>query len=193
MRKFIVTILFLLAGTNGSALCDTIPKPEVDKLYAEADVVALIKVLSGDTESYDDTVYKASVLTIYKGNVQSTLYFGPYISYGVGSEYLIFLKFSGHQLKSIATKNKTVHYKEEADYLRVMYGGYSILPVGFHCGLGRDVMDCEDSIDAGTVMLPKGFASYRGDPFEKSEKRPIVKKKDFLAYIIGLSIGVKKS
>lgn len=186
MRKFIVTILFLLAGTNGSAMGDTIPRPEVDKLYAEADVVALVKVLSGDTESYEDTVYKASVLTNYKGNVQSILYFGPYTSYRVDSEYLIFLKLSGKQLKSIATKSKTVNYPEAANYLRVMYGGYSILPVGFECGFGpisAPMSGCEESIDIRTVVLPKELESYPADFGNKTEDRPFVRKAELFQYI----------
>ena len=101
MRKNSLIIVFVfLAAISSSAMTDTIPRPEIDKLYAEADVVALVKVLSGDTESFEDTVYKASILTTYKGNVQSILYFGPYISYGVGSEYLVFLKTSSKQLRS---------------------------------------------------------------------------------------------
>lgn len=188
MRTHSLIIVFVfLAAISSSAMADTIPRPEIDKLYAEADVVALVRVLSGDTESFEDTVYKASILTTYKGNVQSILYFGPYISYGVGSEYLVFLKTSGKQLRSMATKNKTVAYAEDANYLRVMYGGYSILPVGFHCGLGKNTLDCQDSIDASTVILPKGFASYPNDPFDKSEKRPIVIKKDFLLHLVELS------
>jgi len=186
MRKLAITLFFLLASMPNMAMGDTIPKPEVEKLYAEADVVALVKILSGDTESFEDTIYKASVLTAYKGKVQSTLYFGPYISYGVGSEYLIFLKNSGKQLRSLATKNKTVAYPLDADYLRVMYGGYSILPVGFECGFGSinaPRNGCEDSIDARTVILPKEIESYSAQFEDKSEDRPFVRKTELLAYI----------
>jgi hypothetical protein len=47
--------------------------------------------LSGDSEHYSTAIYKAQVLKGFKGVTNDDrLYFGPFIGYGVGFEYLAY-------------------------------------------------------------------------------------------------------
>ena len=59
-------------------------------LREQSDIVALVKVISGDTENYDVALYKAEVVTGYKGAAAGqTIFFGPYLGTRLGWEYLI--------------------------------------------------------------------------------------------------------
>jgi hypothetical protein len=47
-------------------------------LFERADIVALVKVVSGDTESYGVALYKAEVVNNFKGaSAGATIYFEP--------------------------------------------------------------------------------------------------------------------
>jgi hypothetical protein len=165
----------IFATTNEGFRIDSIPRPDLEKLYEEADLVAFIKIVSGDTENYEDTIYKSSVTAAFKGtDVGKTVFFGPYVSYGVGSEYLIFLLKSGKAIGKISTKDKesrTVVYDDSSEYFRVMYGGYSILPISYECAFGpvSGSDSCDYAINAETVLLPKTLKSFpeetRGERF----------------------------
>ncbi len=49
----------------------------LEKLFQMADTVALVKVLSGDTQNYPKVIYKAEVVKTFKGaTVGQTIYFG---------------------------------------------------------------------------------------------------------------------
>jgi hypothetical protein len=165
--------IFAITTTNQRT--DSIPRPELEKLYKEADLVAFIKIVSGDTENYEDTIYKSRVITALKGtDIGKTVFFGPYVSYGVGSEYLIFLKSSGVGIGTLSTKGKesrTVAYDDSSEYFRVMYGGYSILPVTYECAFGPISASgsCAYAVNMATVMLPNSIKSFpeeaRGEKF----------------------------
>jgi hypothetical protein len=50
-------------------------------------------MVSGDMESYSTTVYKAEVVTSFKGAAAGeTVYFGPYVGERLGWEYILFLR-----------------------------------------------------------------------------------------------------
>jgi len=163
---------------------DAIPHPELEKLYEEADLVAFVKIVSGDTENFEDTVYKSTVLTAYKGtHARNTIFFGPYFSYGIGSDYLVFLKKAGKTIGKISTKDKearTVLYDESSEYFRVMYGGYSILPVSYECALGpaSGSDSCEYAINAESIILPKTIRSFPKEYGDKTEAKPFVRKRN---------------
>ena len=85
----------------------TITEPgiyELAGLFNHADTVALVKVVSGDTEAYDIAVYKAEVVKSFKGaTAGETIYFGPYLGERLGWEYVLFLRNSH---KTIVPKAK---------------------------------------------------------------------------------------
>jgi hypothetical protein len=66
---------------------------ELSALFKQADTVALVSIVSGDTESYSTAVYKAEVVTSFKGAAAGeTVYFGPYAGERLGWEYILFLR-----------------------------------------------------------------------------------------------------
>lgn len=110
-------------------------------LFAQADVVAFVEIRSGDAENYNVAIYKARVLKAYKGaNDKEIIYFTPFISYGLGSEYLVFLKKSGHRIEDLVPKEnerKLLPYEPKHAFYQIMYAGYSVLPVSFECVFGK--------------------------------------------------------
>lgn len=106
-------------------------------LFAQADLVAFVQVRSGDAERYDVAVYKAVVLKAYKGSkVDDLIYFTPFISYGLGSEYLVFLKKTNKHIIDIVAKDskkKSLPYDSRQSFYRIMYEGYSVMAVSFEC------------------------------------------------------------
>lgn len=168
---------------------DSIPRPELKKLFDEADLVAFIKIVSGDTENYEDTIYKSSVIAAYKGtDIGKTVFFGPYVSYGIGSEYLIFLKKSGKVIGEISTKGKesrTVVYDDSFEYFRVMYGGYSILPVSYECAFGpvSELGSCAYAVSMETVILPKTLKSFPEETLGEKSSAAFVQKTTIEAFL----------
>ena len=66
---------------------------ELANLFKQADTVALVKIVAGDTEAYDVAIYKAQVITSFKGGpAGEPIYFGPYLGERLGWEYLLFLR-----------------------------------------------------------------------------------------------------
>jgi hypothetical protein len=65
---------------------------KISELFNSADVVALVRIVSGDTENYDHTVYKGEVIQSFKGMPRgATVYFGPFVGNKLGWEYVLFL------------------------------------------------------------------------------------------------------
>ncbi len=92
------SILVVLMSTMASAQSQpvTITEPgvyKISELFKRADIVAVVRVLSGDTENYEHVVYKGEVIQGFKGVPRgATLYFGPFIGERLGWEYVLFLK-----------------------------------------------------------------------------------------------------
>jgi hypothetical protein len=80
------TLLLLLCSSTMFAQkteTTTISEPAtvtVQELFKRADVVALVKIVAGDSENYQAVMYKATVLKAFKGVKESEqLNFGPFI------------------------------------------------------------------------------------------------------------------
>ena len=81
-------------------------------LFKQADIVAVVQILTGDSESYGSAVYKSKVLMQFKGAADNEeLYFGPFIGYGV-NEYVAFLRHakSGPKLHGQRLTNTSIAY-----------------------------------------------------------------------------------
>ncbi len=93
MRMVVSLIILMSALTSARSQSVTITEPGVyaiGDLFKAADVVALVKIVSGDTESYDHTVYKGEVIQSFKGMPHgATVYFGPYVGEKLGWEYVL--------------------------------------------------------------------------------------------------------
>lgn len=171
--------LSIFAGAASAQETVEIREPAVVKfedLFRQADVVAFVKILSGDTENYPTAVYKAKVLQPFKGfKMGDQFFFGPYISYGLGSEYLVFLRSSDKQveakskLESPGLSYGTLHLDQ------IMYQGYSVMPVEYVCAFrGKTISErCDYGIRINThqVILPRGVKTYPSDLIESSDRR----------------------
>jgi hypothetical protein len=112
----------------------TIAEPgiyELSDLFKGADTVALVKIVSGDTETYNTAVYKAEVVKSFKGKkAGDSLYFGPYVGERLGSEYILFLRNVSEPIKPKSTPSAaygTIHYAE------VFNEGYSSMETSYAC------------------------------------------------------------
>jgi hypothetical protein len=86
-----------------------------ENLFQTADTVALVKVLSGDTQNYPKVIYKAEVAKSFKGTTVGQFYFGPYVGTRLGWEYFLFLRNVAKPLAPNSTSSVhygTVHYSE---------------------------------------------------------------------------------
>jgi hypothetical protein len=138
----------------------TITEPAVitlANLYKQADIVALVKVVSGDTENYTITVYKAEVTKSFKGAAAGeTIYFGPYTGERLGSEDILFLRRVSQPIgpKSTSSFNYgTIHYSE------VFKEGYSSMMTSYECNFaGKTIGErCDYGVRVCTdyITLPK--------------------------------------
>src|SRR4051794_33223083 len=82
--------------TCRNADCVTITEPgrvKVEELWKQADLVAVVKIVSGDTENYPSAICKAKISVPFKGIEKSeTIYVRSCNGYGLGNEYLAFLR-----------------------------------------------------------------------------------------------------
>ena len=151
-------------------------------LYQQADIVALVTILSGDVEHYSDAVYKASVVRAFKGvRDHEVIYFGPFTSYAVGSEYVVALRRSPKHLRDLAAQasDSALPYDGEATYLQIMYEGYSVMAVEYTCLFPSCDWGVEISEDQ--VTLPKRLRRVRTRCHDGASSVVWVKKDEFLS------------
>ena len=155
---FAVIIALLLQQTLWTS---SIKDVSLRNLFQEADLVAVIQVTSADAESFDGAVYKAQILRSFKGSVDNTtIFFGPHVSYRIGSEYVVFLKSTGKSQGSLLKNGPNPWASREKEpYYAVMYAGYSILPVEYTCLLPG--CDYGVSVPSSQVHLPGVLKAVR--------------------------------
>ncbi len=128
-------------------------------LFRRADTVALVKIVSGDTEAYEIAVYKAEVVRSFKGSASGrVIYFGPYVGKELGSEYFVFLRRVSEPLNPktpAASGYGTIHYEETFNQ------GYSAMMTSYECVFsGKEIADqCGDAARVCTdyIKLPKAI------------------------------------
>jgi hypothetical protein len=181
---FVAVVCWMVQGhaVAQQAKTFTITEPAIvrlDELFQQADAVATIEILSGDAEHYATAVYKARVVESFKGLTSGeTIYFGPFISYGIGSEYLAFLHRSQTGVRPEQPgENGPVSYGALQSFYEVMYEGYSIMPVEYLCVFnGKEPSEqCDYGIKINTyqVRVPKtikGFPPERDDAVGTDKK-----------------------
>jgi hypothetical protein len=134
----------------------------IGDLFAQADQVALVRIVAGDTEHYGTVVYKAVVEVPYKGaKASEVVYFGPYAGLGVGAEYVVFLQ------AGVGVKAQTaggLAFGDVAELGKIMSAGYAALPVGYECVFDESsvVRRCDDSVELNPeqIVLPKTMRTY---------------------------------
>jgi hypothetical protein len=102
----------------------------LQKLFDVADDVFIVEVVAGDTEAYESAVYKAKVLTRFKGaGTGDIIYFGPYIDTRLGGKYLVFLRTD----KTISPLHKENPGFGAVPYSKVFNEGYSSMEISYEC------------------------------------------------------------
>src|SRR2546425_9911367 len=134
MRIVVSLIILMSALTSARSQSVTITEPGVyaiGDLFKAADVVALVKIVSGDTESYDHTVYKGEVIQSFKGMPRgATVYFGPFVGEKLGLEYVLFLR---NVTKPITPKTTATASYGAVPYSEVFNEGYSSMLTSYAC------------------------------------------------------------
>ena len=165
------------------------------KLFAQADFVAFIEIVSGDAEHYENVLYKAKILIPLKGDKQlREIYFEPFVGYGVGSEYLVFLRNSKKTVKDITvekSKKEGFGYNETEPVYHVMFDGYSSMSVNYICIFdGKNISDqCDYGVkfNSSQVILPKTIRTFpsKGVDLENPDNKWL-RKNSMLKYILSL-------
>jgi hypothetical protein len=161
---------------------------ELAKLFRMADTVALVKVVSGDTENYSTTLYKAEVVKSFKGEaIGTTVYFGPYVGVRLGWEYILFLRSVAEPLAPKTTSKVnygTVHYSE------VFHEGYSEMETSYECVFdGKAIAEqCDYAARVCTdyIVLPKSLRTFPPLKEETSFGCRWVRKEAFISAIEAL-------
>ena len=115
----------------------------VSDLYRHADKVAIVKVLSGDTDAYEIPIYKAKVVTAFKGfSADEIIYFGPYLGTQLGSEYVLFLQDVSDPLQP----KKAGSGYGAVKYSKVFDEGYSSMLTSYECGFNGASDHCDYAV-----------------------------------------------
>ena len=177
------TLLFVFGDCFGQSKAETVTVSDpaqvsLKSLFIEADLVAFVKIHSGDAESYKQVIYKAEVLQAFKGTIEKEIiYFTPFIGYSVGAEYLVFLKKTGARIGELIDekgKPKAISYDITQTYYRIMYGGYSVMSIRYECIFdGKDPQSkCDYGVQFNTYQvklpaqlktLPKNVGEFSSD------------------------------
>jgi hypothetical protein len=138
---------------------------DLAQLFKMSDFVA---VVSGDTENYKTTMYKAVVVTSFKRTASGqTIYFGPYDGGKMGSEYVVFLRIAKEP--AVPTTTPTAAYGT-VKYMEVFNEGYSEMETSYACVFHEKDADagCDYGVRVCTdfIVLPK---EVRAIPPEKND------------------------
>ncbi len=143
----------------------TISEPaivDIATLFKQADVVAVVRVVSGDSENYDVTVYRSIVSSAFKGAaVNQRVFFGPFTGLDIGGEYIAFLRRAKTSPNAKTVEGPTISYGPLDAFHLIMYQGYSIMPVRYVCAFDGRVPDqsCDYGvrINLNQVKLPSSI------------------------------------
>jgi hypothetical protein len=143
----------------------TITEParyKLEELYKKADVVALVRIISGDMESYDVAIYKAVVVTNFKGTTDGqTIYYGPFIGEKLGSEYVVFLRNVKEPAVPKDAKNPAYG---TVKYFEVFNQGLGAMETSYECVFDEKNTNesCDDGVRICTdyIILPKNIPVF---------------------------------
>jgi hypothetical protein len=161
--SFLLLQLSALAFAQSQVVILTEPGVyKIGDLFNTADLVVLVKIVSGDTENYDRTVYKGEVMKSFKGAPQgTTVYFGPFVGEKLGYEYVLFLR---NVPKPIAPKTTRSANYGAVRYSEIFNEGYSSMEVSSACVFdGKEISQkCDDSVRVCTdyIKLPKSIPAF---------------------------------
>ncbi|MFY9647323.1 MAG: hypothetical protein WAK29_19235 [Terriglobales bacterium] len=164
LRIVALTVL-MSALVSAQSQSTTITEPGVYKisdLFKTADVVALVKIVSGDTESYEHVVYKGEVVQSFKGMHRgAAVYFGPFVGEKLGWEYVLFLR---NATKPITPKTTATASYGTVPYSEVFNEGYSSMETSYACEFdGKEIAQkCDYGVRVCTdyIKLPQSMPAF---------------------------------
>jgi hypothetical protein len=136
----------------------------VGQLFRQADVVALVEVVSGDAEHYQPAVYRAKVVAGYKGaRSGQTIRFGPYIGREIGTNHVLFLTRTSPP-RVTASKGEDGVKPVAEPFYRGMLEGYGSMQVAYVCVFDDQVgSPCGEGVRVGWhVELPESIKLFGG-------------------------------
>jgi len=188
--RLLTLVLAISAPIARAQTTVAITEPRIftlQSLFAQADTVALVKIVAGDTENYGVTVYKATVAESFKGPAAGeVIYFGPHAGRKIGSDYVVFLQNTATP-KSPKTNSTssygTIRYSVDFDE------GYATMETSYQCVFpGKDTERCDNAvrISTGYIRLPKSIAAFPPISEVTDFGFRWVRKNEFLALLRGL-------
>ena len=167
----------------------TITEPavtDVNGIFRAADVVALVSVMSGDTEHYATAIYKAQVVQGFKGTTKGeTLYFGPYVGLRLGGEYVLFLRSTSEALKPAS---ETAVTYGTVPYYKIFNEGYTAMEAKYECVLkGNAACDYSVRICTDYIKTPKSLQLAPSLDKDTSFGCRWARREQFLALLVKLS------
>jgi hypothetical protein len=168
LRMLVPLVVLMSALASAQSQVVTITEPgvyEISELFKSADVVALVRTVSGDTENYDHAVYKGEVIQSFKGLPRgATVYFGPFVGEKLGWEYVLFLR---NVTKPITPKTTATASYGTVPYSEVFNKGYSSMESSYACVFdGTEITQkCDYSVRVCTdyIKLPKSMSAFPPD------------------------------
>ena len=190
--RYIVLCVLIAATWAVPAPATTIQDVNLDALYREADVVALVAVNGADSVAFKVAVYRAQVVQGFKGVVdKATIFFGPHDTYALGREYVVFLRRTSKDL-AVLSLSASIPWPSNvhAPYLEIMYAGYSVLPVEYTC----IIRGCADgvSIPSSQVHLPPDTDVFQHECDPGSHYDSWVRKTTLLSMLSALAKATGK-
>src|SRR5262249_11474280 len=113
-------------------------------------------------ENYGSAVYKALAIQSFKGSAKGeTIYFGPYVGMGLGTEYIVFL----HNTKNpITPKTSSSSGYGRIQYAEVFNQGYSAMKISYECVFEKKepAQNCDYAVRVCTdyIVLPKSIHAF---------------------------------
>lgn len=135
---------------------------KITDLFKAADIVAIVKVVSGDTENYEHAVYKGVVVQSFKGPSSGAIvYFGPFDGERLGWEYFLFLR---NAPKPVAPKAAASASYGTIQYSEIFNQGYSSMESSYECVFdGKEIAQkCDYGVRvcADYIELPQSISVF---------------------------------
>jgi hypothetical protein len=165
----LIALLTSLLAFSQETKTVEITEPAVYKLadlFAAADVVAVVRIVSGDAEHYDSAVYKGEVIRSFKGSTKGEiLYFGPFMGERIGWEYVLFLRNSKQLL--IAKSDRSPY--GSVTYHKVFDEGYSSMETSYECVFkGKDIAEqCAFAVRVCTDYIKLAKTTRTSPPLDE--------------------------
>lgn len=173
MKKYLIVAIMILILSIGHST--TVPQISITKLYQQADVVAIVRIESGEIINGTDfpcgAKYQGKVINPLKNSrIEQLIEFGYYFGNGIGNEYIVFLNKKQNVYKPIASTNSDL-MESQAQFDRECYSKHPKLVV-MHSGFGmRELKYHGESKSNYAFLIPTNYLSLPKDTeFKETEK-----------------------